>query len=304
MKCGGIRVDELSAFLADRLRLVCIELQPLNVQCAWPVYKATSPGCAAACVKLTERAAAERTLAFLKSVRGCSFLARPILDEVLEFNGLAVLCLEWKESSRVNAEDMTEGQLGSFLDGCRQLSSALARYQGPVAELAEEDSPRGQFERLLRYSVRHPIMSRLLRPLLSVPAAERLYGDRPLVTIHGDLQPKNYGFDGDRFAAVYDTDDLTQGLACEDAAYAFTERMRRAELSASARRRLTELFVRLVEMSSWPREEWVIAVNHARLRIAARRLEKHPDGLFVGFDIMRRDKPLRLLAEALRSCHA
>jgi hypothetical protein len=296
----NVDVKSLSALIADRLRLVAVELVPLDVECAWPVYRAAAIGCAPMLVKVTERAAAERTLSFLSSAKGCPFLPRPILADAPSFEGHAVLCLEWKASARVNAEDMTEGQLGSFAEGCRILSEVLARYRGPITPLAEEDLPCGRYAALREYAGRHPVMARLLKPLLDIPEGEREYGARELAIIHGDLQPKNYGFDGDRLAAIYDTDDLTTGLACEDAAYAFTERARRSELSAARRRRLTELFLRLVELSPSPKDEWLIAVNHSRLRIAARRLEKRPDSIFVAVDIARRDKPLRLLAEALR----
>ena len=300
----NVDLVQLSARIADRLRLVAVDLRPLDVQCAWPVYRATAIGCDPMFVKVTEHAAAERTLTFLESAGNCPFLPKAVIPEPLDFNGLAVICLEWKESVRVNAEDMTEGQLGSFAAGCRDLAAALALHQGPITPLAEADTPVGQYAALRRYAECHPVMSRLLTSLMDIPEAERTYGDRELAIVHGDLQPKNYGFDGDRFAAVYDTDDLTEGLACEDACYAFTERARRSELAAAARQRLTDLFLRFVEMSPWPRDEWLVAVNHARLRIAARRLEKRPDAIFIALDIARRDRPLRALAKALKEPHA
>ena len=300
----SVDVKSLSALIADRLRLVAVDLVPLDVECAWPVYRAEAIGREPMFVKVTERAAAERTLEFLAASEGCAFLPRPVLADAPDFGGHAVLCLEWRASERVNAEDMTEGQLGSFVTGCRILSEALVRYRGPITPLAEADSPRGQYAALRDYAARHPVMAWLLRPLLDISEGEREYGARELAIIHGDLQPKNYGFDGDRLAAVYDTDDLTEGLACEDAAYAFTERARRSELSSEKRRRLAELFLRMVELSPWPKDEWLIAVNHARLRIAARRLEKRPDSAFIALDIARRDKPLRLLVEALRRGNA
>ena len=299
MKLGRVEVRRLADLLAERLRLVAVDLTPLRIECAWPVFKATAIGCAPMFVKVTEPVAAGRTLSFLSSAAERPFLPRPVLPEPLDFDGLAVLCLEWKEAERVNAEDMTDGQLGSFLQGCVLLADALAAYRGPVAPLAEADSPRGEYGELSCYALRHRLAGRLLGPLLSIPEEERTYGNRKLVTIHGDLQPKNYGFNGDRFAAVFDTDDLTEGLACEDAAYAFTERARRLELSEEKRRRLTELFRRMVELSPWPVDEWRIALSHARLRIAARRLANHPDSAFIAFDIRRRDAPLRRLAETL-----
>ena len=299
-----VDVAQLAAAVADGLRLVAVELEPIDVACAWPVFRATSIGCEPMFVKVTDPDAANRTLAFLSGAGDVPFLPKPLCPAPIPFNGFGVLCLEWKESTRVNAEDMTEEQLGDFAEGCRRLSGTLADYRGDVTPPVEEESPRGQYDVLQRYVLRHPLAGRLLKPLLLIPKSERSYGNRPLVTIHGDLQPKNYGFDGDRFAAVYDTDDLTKGLACEDACYAFTERARRSELSSPARRRLTGLFLRLVEKSPWPKDEWLVAVNHARLRIAARRLEKRPDSLFVAIDIVRRDKPLRALAAALKESHA
>ena len=300
----NVDVAQLSGLIADRLRLVSLELKALDVKCAWPVFKATSIERAPMFVKVTTHAAAERTLAFLQSAEGCPFLPRPVIPEPLEFLGQTVVCLDWKASERVDAEDMSEGQLGSFAAGCRQLSEILKRYEGPITPRTEEDSPDMQYAVLEEYVRRHRLVGRLLRPLLDIPEGERTYDGRELAIIHGDLQPKNYGFDGDRFAAVYDTDDLTDGLACEDAAYAFTERARRSKLTAAKRARLAELFRSMVELSSWPRDEWRIAVNHARLRIAARRLASHPDSAFIAFDIARRDKPLRMLAKAVEEDHA
>lgn len=294
-----VDTETLAVTLAERLGTDRPSLVPLGVKCAWPVFRAEIAGHSPIFVKVTERAAAERALAFLGALAGdCPFLPRPVLLEAPALGELAVLCLEWKEARRVNAEDMTEGQLGSFLDGCVRLSRALAAFTGPVAPLGE-DAPDRQHAQLAAYAARHPFAGRLLRPLLGIPATERTYGARPLVTIHGDLQPENYGFDGERFAAVFDTDDITQGLACEDATYAFTERARRGSLSSAKRRRLAELFRRFVAISPWPRDEWLIAISHARLRIAARRLARHPDAAFVALDIRLRDRPLRAFARLI-----
>ena len=149
------------------------------------------------------------------------------------------------------------------------------------------------------YAKRHPLVGCLVAPLVGIPETERTYGGRATVTIHGDLQPKNYGFRGDSLAAVFDIDGITKGLACEDLAYAFTERCRRAELTDAKRRRLADLFLRLVRNSPWPKDEWRIAVNRDRLRIAARRVASHPHSPLTAFDIARRDRPLRWLAEML-----
>lgn len=293
-----IDVDRLAATLADRLGRPRLRLAPIGVACAWPVFKAMAADGAPLFVKLADPPRARQTRAFLTSVPAAPFLPQVVVDEPLAFDGYDVLVLDWKESKCVNAEDMSDAQFAAFADGSRRLSSVLAAYRGELRPVGE-DAPDLQWGKLSAYAARHPLVGCLLRPLLDLPAVKRTYGSRALVTIHGDFQPKNYGFDGERFAAVFDFDALTTGLACEDATYAFTERARRAELSAAKRRRLTELFLRFVRTSAWPKDEWLVAVNHARLRIAVRRLDKHPDSPFVALDIARRDRPLRRLAAAL-----
>lgn len=300
-----MKVDarELSGLLAARMGVPSVALAPVGVRCAWPVFKATAPGRPPLFVKVVDRPAAERTLAFLASVSPAPFLPQPALPEAPAFAGHAVLCLEWKDARCVNAEDMTDAQLDSFVDGCRRLSGVLAEYGGPLVP-PDEDSPERQYAVLSGYAARHPSAVRLLRPLLAIPLAARSYGGRRLCVVHGDFQPRNYGFDGDRFAAVFDFDALTTGLACEDAAYAFTERARRSELSARERARLTELLLRFVRRSPWPGGDWAVAVSHARLRIASRRIERHPDSVFVAADVWRRDRPLARLAAALEGVDA
>ena len=56
----NVDVKALSALIADRLRLVAVELVPLEVECAWPAYRAEVIGREPMFVKVTERAAAER----------------------------------------------------------------------------------------------------------------------------------------------------------------------------------------------------------------------------------------------------
>ena len=295
--------DGLVDLLRDRFGIENPEPVPIDVKCAWPVFRVSGTDGKPMFVKLASSDAAAKTLSFLKSVAGCPLFPVPIAIEPVGFGGFSVLCLEWKDTVQVNAEDMSDAQLDSFLDGCGRMSEALRRYEGAV-EVSGEDDPDLQYGRVANYASRHPLLGRLLVPLLSVPAVERSYAGRDLVTIHGDFQPRNYGFTGGRFAAVFDFDALTKGLACEDAAYAFTERARRSELSVRARRRLTTLFLECARKSEWAREDWLVAVNHARLRIAARRLDRHPDASFIAWDIARRDRLLAVLADALRTLNA
>ena len=291
-------ICELSRFLAGHLNLGVASLEPLSVRCAWPVFRGRLADGRQVFVKLVRRDFAERSLRLLAALRTTEFLPRPVLTTAPAFGDAAVLCLEWKETSCVPAERMTDGQCESFIAACRRLSDVLSDYADDVRELGEE-SPEALYAQIESYARRHPVAARLIRPLLEIPEADRSYHGRTCVTIHGDFQPKNYGFKGEELAAVFDFDALTTGLACEDAAYAFTERARRSELTGRERRRLEELFARVVVESGWPLADWRLAVAHARLRIAVRRLAKHPDSALVAIDIARRDRGLQSLTDLL-----
>lgn len=294
-------IDEarLAKLLSDRLSVGEVTLERLRVKSAWPVYRASAARIAPVFVKVTESAAANRALDFLRRVDRCSLFPKVVFDGQLVFDELSVLCLEWKDARMVNAEDMNDAQLNSFVDGCGMLSCELRKAKMFTPIVQSDDMPETQYAMLSSYLHAHPLAGRLMRGLLDLPVAERTYGELKLAVIHGDFQPKNYGFDGNRFVAVFDTDDLTEGLPCEDAAYAFTERARRSELGDVARSRLESLFAKFVSRSSWPIREWRIAINHARLRIAARRLAHHSSSPFIAIDIARRDRPLQRLLKVL-----
>lgn len=274
-----------------------VELSPIGA-CVWPVFKAVSPDGRAAFVKVAPESNVRRTLALLESVRGCRLVPRALSAEPVVFGGRCALVTEWRDGRRIEAERMTDAEAEAFLEGVIELSAALASAPDVIPGGGRDD-PSVQYAAIEEYVRRHPAASRAIAALASIPAAERVYGARSLSVIHGDLHPKNYAFSGGRLSAVFDFDNLIRGLPCEDVTYAFTERMRRSGLPDAAKARIRELFARLVALSPWPREEWRIAVNHARLRIASRRLLKHMSSPFVAFDVERRDRELRPLLEVL-----
>ena len=298
------RIVELERLVARRLSREVFSLRPINVACACPVFRGVSPGCPDVFVKVTSVPAAERSVEFLTFAEAVPYLPRTLFADIPQMSdGKAVLCLEFLSAEMIPAERMTSAQAESFAENVVDFANLLTRYFGSVAPSSEEDDPTHQYAELSAYAERHPFVARFLRPLLDLPPCEREYGERMRSVIHGDFQPKNYGFQGDRFAAVFDTDDLTNGLPCEDAAYAFTERARR-NLSHKARTRLETYLLQLIARSPWPKDEWLFAINHARLRIAARRLANHPDSSFIAFDIFRRDRPLARLADRVRNFNA
>ena len=292
-------IPALAEALSAHFGNVVFDLQPLKVTCSRPVFRAVATGRDPMFVKITSAAEAERNLHFLSGVEACPLLPKPVLDEPFAFDGRAVVCLEWKTARRIEPEDMTDGEADSFLEGIRTLSAALGAASD-AKPASGEDMPDAQYETVVGYARRHPLVARLISSLTELPEAERSYGTRSLVPIHGDMHTRNYGFEDGRMSAVFDFDAPEMGLPCEDAAYPFIESIRQHALPEARKRRLRQIFRRLVRNSPWSPGDWRIAVNHVRLKIAANRIRKHPDSFLTAFDIAHRDREVRPLLDELR----
>ena len=267
-------------------------LTPLGKACTYPVFRGEAVGMPPVFVKVGTADEWRRTERLLADVGSCGLFPKLLPGSRVEYRGHAVFVMEWKATEIVYPEDMTERQADSFADACVKLSGVLqgARDFAPVA--GSPLAPECMHEDLVRYVRRHPVAGRLLKGLLSVPAAERTFGARPLAVVHGDFHAKNFGFSGDEFASVFDFDKLSQGLPCGDLTDALVERYSCLGLSASARRRLGAVARRIVARVPWPREEFVVSCNVARLRFAVRRVRKHPDSAWVAMDVLRRDRKI------------
>lgn len=300
--------DELSArvttVLGRRYRL-----KPLGVKCTYPVFRGESDGAAPIFVKVGPKEEWMRTVNLLREIGDCGFFSRFLTDARIEYKGSAVFVMEWRESRIVFPEDMSDRQAENFVAGCEKLSAALQKAGGALgithrssdplrgglqpADSPTDFTPERLYGVVADYSRRHRVVGRLLKGLLDIPAAERTFGSRSLLVIHGDFHSKNFGFSGDEFASVFDFDKLTQGLACMDLVNALVERFSCLGLSAATRRRLVERTRDILAKAPWPREELVIACNVVRLQFAVRRIAKHPDSAWVALDILRRDRKIR-----------
>ena len=268
-----------------------IKLEPLKVKCSWPVYKATTEDGKSVFVKVTTPEAINETSRFISDVGECRFLPKIVDLDIPQLSGKAYLCLEWLDAKHVNAEDMTDAQADSLVSGYLEFSNAISEIKG-VSPRKKEETPEFFYSKIVEYAKRHPVASKFISHLIEIPENLRTFSNHKLVCTHGDFQSLNYGFCGDEFSAVFDL-SLTYSLVCEDIAYAFTERARRSSLSERKRKRLCELFVRCMRNSPWPKEEWMIAINRSRLRIAAHRIAKHPNSPLTALDVAHRDKYLR-----------
>ena len=284
--------DELSARISATLGRR-YRLTPLDVKCTYPVFRGEADGVAPVFVKVGTREEWARTASLLGQIGDCGLFSRFLTDAPIEYNGSAVFVMEWRESRIVFPEDMTDRQAEGFVAGCIKLSAALQRVTDFTPIAGSQLAPERLHGVVADYARRHPLAGRLLKGLLDIPAAERTFGSRSLSVIHGDFHAKNFGFAGDEFAAVYDLDKLTEGLACSDFVNALAERFSCLGLPASARRRLAERTRFIIRCAPWPREELVIACNVIRLQFAVRRIRKHPDSAWVALDVVRRNRALR-----------
>lgn len=282
--------DALVAVLEREFGTPGIVLGDIPVGCSWPVFRAEVPGLGRIFVKIGSNGQISRMYAFLKAAGRCRLFPEPLTGGPVGFGGHSVACLSWQTGRRIDAEMMTPAQTEGFARGCVELSGRL-QCAGDVIGLSEaEESPANLARIFAEYSERHPLARRALDRLEPLIAGVRGLGGFPTATIHGDFQPRNYGFEGDEMSAVFDFDDLTESLPCADAAYAFVERARRHELSASDRHRLMDNFRTVMRLSPWTRGEWKTAVGYFRLRIAARRLVKHMGSPLVALNVRYLDR--------------
>lgn len=286
-------LDELTAAIAAVVRRT-YRLTPLGVKCTYPVFKGDAAGASPIFVKVGTREEWMRTRDFLKAIGDCELFTCFLTDIPIEYDGLVVFVMEWRDSRIVFPEDMSGRQAENFVAGCEKLSAVLQKVRGALGIMSSAElAPERLYGVVVGYARRHSLAGRFLKSLLDIPAAERTFGSRPLSVIHGDFHAKNFGFVGDEFAAVYDFDKLTEGLRCSDLVNALCERFSCFHLSRAARRRLCDVTRRIVSRVPWSRDELVIACNVARLQFAARRIRKHPDSAWVALDVLRRDRAIR-----------
>ena len=86
---------------------------------------------------------------------------------------MADALLEYEaEILTANSEDMTAAQRRGLVDGCGRLSDALQTVPTFTPIAASPLAPERLYSTLVDYAARHPVASRLLKPLLSLPEAD------------------------------------------------------------------------------------------------------------------------------------
>ena len=262
-----------------------VRLAPLKVRCTYPVFKGDG-----IFVKVGPKAEWEQTKRLQESLGDCGLMPKLLVTEPIGYFGYAVFIGEWRDAKIVFPEDFNDAQIESFVAGCVELSAKLQKAGCGSATVQPETE---DYEVVRGYVSRHPFVGRLIASLVAIPESERTFGARTSAVVHGDFHAKNFAFDGDRFSTVYDFDKLRQGLACGDLVNALVERYSLLSMPEAKRRRLDEVARRIFARQPWPRDELVVVANILRLQYAARRIRKHPDSVWIAFDVLRRDRRIR-----------
>ena len=298
--------EELSATIAAAIGRQ-YRLRRLSARSTYPVFKGEADGAPPVFVKLGRADEWRRTANLFRDVGDFDLFARLMTEARIEFRGQSVFVTEWRDTRILYPEDMSDLQADDFTDACVRLSEALRNAKDfvPLGTVSGGEGstlgmpPEAFYEEIVRYVKRHPLAGRLLRDLTAIPVAERTYASRTLSVIHGDFHSKNFGFSGDRLAAVFDFEGLTQGLACGSLVNALVERYSLLSMPAAKRRRLDEVARRIFARQPWPREELAVVANVLRLQYAARRIRKHPASAWVAFDVLRRDRRIRRIFDII-----
>ncbi len=286
----------LAAELEARMGERGIRLARIQSNCVSKAYKATRADGTFFFTKWA-RVDSAKTLGFLAAVRTDPILPQPIRSGTFAFCGGWVSSYVWRESAPVPVERMTDAQFDSFCRAYRRLAHVLQQAPGPLGEPTDGDALMSDVR---AFADRFPLLKGLLSSLLSLRRTDYTYpADTPKVVIHGDFHVGNFGFVGDEFQVFYDFDLLTRGSEVDDLAFLLTERTRRSGMSRRDVSRLRNRRNQLIELVGRPVGEWRVAFNLCRLRMAVKLIERHPRRVRTMWNVLVRDRRLRVLLEDL-----
>lgn len=281
---------ELESFLREKLD-AALSVELFDTESSKDVFRAVRGDGGLMFVKVVRSEQAVRLKALSEK------LAQPFVAKVYCVfpwrDGWCVVCMEWQSGRHIPLEDLNEGQLQSLADVHLRLVAALK----PELELLPPKDYAEVYDTIADFARRHPLARPLLKPLLSIPPADRIAPAERLCSIHGDFHYLNYLFEGDEISAVMDFDKVRRDLPAWDIAYNLLRRYYKGRLDAAKTQALDENVRRLVSLLPYSGQDWKVALNDIRLLFAARRLKAHPKSFWTAFLVRSRDKALRRVVE-------
>ena len=252
-------------------------------------------------VKVTPSGGCGSSFAAYSACADLPFVPKSLFPEILSFQGLDLLCLEFLKGESVgNVEDLSEERFHSLLASYLTLSRALCSVSGRLPPRPGEISDHLMDN--LEGIARRGILGNLaFSGVLSLPREACRVGARKLGVIHNDFHIGNLAFQGAELAAVYDFENIDWGLPCEDFVNLLGSRYVNRDISRAGRRRLRGFLRTAIKLMPWPREDWRLAILLYRLKCAALFAESRRGRLSLASALRfrRRDQRLAELWEAV-----
>mgnify|MGYP002521897534 CR=1 FL=1 len=294
-RSDGPEEPALIAELEARMGEPGIRLMRIQPNCVSKAYWAMRPDGSAFFTKWS-RVDGVKALGFLSAVPPDPILPQPIKRGTFAFCGGWVTSYVRRESTSVSLERMTDAQFSAFCTAYRRLVRALQS----APEVGAQVEGDALMARIRAYARQFPLLKGLLSGLLSLKRTDYAYPeDTPQVVIHGDLHAGNFGFVGDAFQFFCDFDLLARGREVDDLAFLLCEEVRRSGMSRSGVSRLLHRRDQLILLVGRPLGDWRVALNLLRLRMADKLIARHPQTARTMWNVLVRDRRLRVLLKGL-----
>lgn len=210
------------------------------------------------CVPDRKRREYDRLVTLLAETVGSGAVERLFADRCpSRFGDYHVLCLSWAAGHGVYPDLLSDIAFSGFLDSFRRFIAGIQKATAPHAVY-----PIREWREVLCRECRGLAGAILKRYLDDAPAGESYYlGDKVSMT-HGDLHPGNFHYDGDRVSGFLDIESLTLSYPSADIVRYFTFALDHLGVFAFGRRcRTYSRFEEAVVRTSWPEDEWIVAIN-------------------------------------------
>lgn len=198
------------------------------------------------------------------------FIPKVLDDGPIDVDGRDVLVTECIEGCpSVPIECMSERMFHSLFDGYLEFSRRIQVLRSVATHRNESDVSALELETVNRYCRGGWLRKKLLCDLGDISALDVTLDPSRVSVVHNDFHQLNYVFRGDALAAIFDFDNLSLGLPCEDICAALTVRNRSSRISGRQREKLCARTRDAFSLCGYSPEDWRLMVNRQRIRYAA-----------------------------------
>ncbi len=217
--------------------------------------------------------------------------------KVIDVGGWKVMALKWIPGSARAADELSDRELDSFLVAYERFLSGLSD-DGAVMSVRDGLV----LKRALKARFQDGNVSEILRELDDMPDGSLTLAPGSRRIIHGDLHKGNFRFVDGAVSGFFDLEELRFGTPAEDLVrYVVCCEERRRWYDLPGRRRLLNAFRRILAKTSYPRAEWMFAVNGCLLRKLAKKVKSNRLSIWRRINLHARLGFYRALRKAVES---